>query len=110
MFSGMPRWLSQASPPCNLLGIVGDETHAYLAQAKKECLECLEPGRVEQPRLSTHRDFFGASVDACFGEGFRTPALCRTVVGVLGPAFESLPRRKPRAGRGAVFWARSMGI
>ena len=34
--------------------------------------------------------------------GFRTPALCRTVAGVLGPAFESLPRRKPRVGGDAV--------
>src|SRR5208337_4745293 len=34
-----------------------------------------------------------------FGEGFRTPARCATVVRGSGPAFESLPRRKPRGGR-----------
>ena len=44
------------------------------------------------------------------GEGFRTPALCRTVVGVLGPAFESLPRRKPRGGRVPFGRARTMEI
>jgi hypothetical protein len=37
-----------------------------------------------------------ASVDASIGEGFRAPALFRTVVQALGPALESLPRRKPR--------------
>jgi hypothetical protein len=42
--------------------------------------------------------------------GFRTPAPCRTVVRVLGPAFESLPRRKPRGGCGLVGRARPMGI
>jgi hypothetical protein len=43
------------------------------------------------------------------GEGFRTPALCRTVVGGGGPAFESLPRRKPRTGRGAVWSGATYG-
>ena len=33
------------------------------------------------------------------GEGFRTPALCFSRRAGSGPAFESLPRRKPRAGR-----------
>jgi len=32
-----------------------------------------------------------------------TPAPCGTVVPVAGPAFESLPRRKPRGYRGAVW-------
>ena len=41
--------------------------------------------------------------------GFRTPALCRTVVGVLGPGFESLPRRKPRVGRDAVWSCAAYG-
>ena len=43
------------------------------------------------------------------GEGFRTPALCRTVVGVLGPAFESLPRRKARVGMDAVWSGAAYG-
>ena len=41
------------------------------------------------------------------GEGFRTPAPWGTVVRVLGPAFESLPRRKPRGGR-ALFGGRAL--
>src|SRR5208283_3680891 len=40
-----------------------------------------------------------------FGEGFRTPAPCGTVVRVVGPAYESLPRRKPRGGWGLVVGA-----
>src|SRR5271165_5833799 len=44
-----------------------------------------------------------AAMDARSGEGFRTPAPWRTVVRGLGPAFESLPRRNPRAGRGAAW-------
>src|SRR5271166_2026918 len=43
-----------------------------------------------------------------FGEGFRTPAACGTVVRGPGPAFESLPRRKPRAGRGACLVGRDL--
>jgi len=36
------------------------------------------------------------------GEGFRTPASCAEGrSGTLRPAFESLPRRKPRSGKGA---------
>ena len=38
-----------------------------------------------------------------FGEGFRAPALLRTVLQALGPALESLPRRKPRGGLGLFF-------
>jgi hypothetical protein len=41
--------------------------------------------------------------------GFRTSALWRSVVGVLGPAFESLPRRKPRVGRDAVWSCAAYG-
>jgi hypothetical protein len=44
------------------------------------------------------------------GEGFRTPAPGRRGVRVAGPAFESLPRRKPRGGRALVGRARPMGI
>jgi hypothetical protein len=36
------------------------------------------------------------------GEGFRAPALCTTVERGAGPAFGSLPRRKPRGVQGAV--------
>ena len=43
------------------------------------------------------------------GEGFRTPAPCGTVVRVVGPAFESLPRRKPRGCRGAVWSGATYG-
>ena len=35
-------------------------------------------------------------------EGFRTPALCRRAGFDAGPASESLVRRRPRAGMGAV--------
>ena len=44
--------------------------------------------------------------------GFRTAALCRRARLGVGPAFESLPRRKPRVGKGAVWLgaARPMGI
>jgi hypothetical protein len=41
--------------------------------------------------------------------GFRTPTLCRTVAGVLGSAFESLPRRKPRVGREDVWSGAAYG-
>jgi hypothetical protein len=37
------------------------------------------------------------------GEGFRTPAPNTTARGAAGPAFESLPWRKPRAGYSAVW-------
>ena len=37
------------------------------------------------------------------GEGFRAPALLRTVAQAPGPALESLPRRKPRGGWGLFF-------
>jgi hypothetical protein len=50
-----------------------------------------------------------APVDVAFGEGFWTPARCRTVVRARGPAFESLPRRKPRTGRGAVLVGATYG-
>ena len=45
-------------------------------------------------------------------EGFRTPALCRRAGLDAGPASESLVRRKPRVGKGAVWLgaARPMGI
>src|SRR5580693_1599391 len=39
----------------------------------------------------------------CFTEGFRTAALCRRAGLGAGPASESLVRRKPREGRGAVW-------
>ena len=51
-------------------------------------------------------------VNGSKGEGFRTPAPYGTVVRLPGPAFESLPRRKPRGGWGWFggpdlwrFWA-----
>ncbi len=44
-----------------------------------------------------------------FAEGFRTPALCRRAVLDAGPAFESLVRRKPRGGRGAVWLGGTYG-
>ena len=49
----------------------------------------------------------GSNLKVGFGEGFRTPAPWGTVVRVLGPAFESLPRRKPRGGR-ALFGGRGL--
>ena len=42
------------------------------------------------------------------GEGFRTPALCGRAGLDAGPAFESLVRRKPRGGGGAVCWSGPM--
>ncbi len=42
------------------------------------------------------------AVDDPYAEGFRTPALCRRAGFYAGPASESLVRRKPRAGMGAV--------
>ena len=50
------------------------------------------------------------SLNGCCAEGFRTPALCRGAVLDAGPASESLVRRKPRGGRGAVWLAGPMGI
>ena len=41
--------------------------------------------------------FVGANLKVCNGEGFRTPAP-NDGVRLLGPASESLPRRKPRGG------------
>ena len=38
-------------------------------------------------------------MNACFGEGFWTPALCDGGGEAPGPASKSLPRRKPRGGR-----------
>ena len=43
------------------------------------------------------------------GEGFRTPARNTTGRTAAGPAFESLPWRKPRAGRGSVWASASYG-
>ncbi len=48
-------------------------------------------------------------MDASNGEGFRAPALA-TVGLRRGPALESLPRRKPRGGRGTVRRARLWGF
>ena len=43
-------------------------------------------------------------------EGFRTPALCRRAgFDASGPASESLVRRKPRAGMGAVLSSATYG-
>jgi hypothetical protein len=41
--------------------------------------------------------------------GFRAPALCDGATGP-GPALESLPRRKPRGGKGTVWRARLWGF
>ena len=66
-------------------------------------------------RLSPPRLWASSSIRAAipysraFGEGFRTPAPCGTVVRVVGPAFESLPRRKPRGCRGAVWSGATYG-
>src|SRR5208337_5553591 len=60
-------------------------------------------------RYTSIRDIQSVATNVRFGEGFRTPAICRTVVGVLGPAFESLPRRKPRVGRDAVWSGAAYG-
>src|SRR5208282_3614975 len=49
--------------------------------------------------VGVHRDQHFALDLAALIRGFRTPALCATVVRGSGPAFESLPRRKPRGGR-----------
>jgi hypothetical protein len=46
--------------------------------------------------------------DARFGAGFRTPALRDGRAG-SGPAFESLPRRKPRAERALFRWGAIYG-
>jgi hypothetical protein len=63
-----------------------------------------------RPLSPASRSFIESMLKAHSGEGFRTPALCGTVVRVAGPAFESLPRRKPRGGRTLIDRARSMGI
>src|SRR5271157_3721732 len=44
-----------------------------------------------------------------FAEGFRTSALCRRAGFDAGPASESLVRRKPRAGMGAVWSGATYG-
>ncbi len=65
---------------------------------------------LKNPRVSTTpRSGFGRSVrDGRLGEGFRAPALLRTVLQAPGPALESLPRRKPRGGWG-LFFERAYG-
>jgi hypothetical protein len=50
-----------------------------------------------------------ATPDVRNGEEFRTPAPYETVVRLLGPAFESLPGRKPRGGWGLVGRATAYG-
>jgi hypothetical protein len=61
-------------------------------------------------RGTRNRVVHGINLKANSGEGFRTPALWRTVVGRAGPAFESLPRRN-RGLEGRTFGrARPMGI
>ena len=54
-------------------------------------------------------DFHPRDLSVRFAEGFRTPALCRRAVLDAGPAFESLVRRKPRGGRGAVWLGGTYG-
>ena len=66
--------------------------------------------RVLRQILSQRSLGSGSVVNFRFGEGFRTPAPYETVVQHLGPAFESLPRRKPRGGLGLVRRARPMEI
>src|SRR5271156_6455540 len=61
--------------------------------------QCLQP----RTALSRFPPLIGPDSKDRFGAGFRTPAPCGTAVRVAGPAFESLPRRKPRVGRGAVW-------
>jgi hypothetical protein len=63
---------------------------------------CLIPG--------VHRDHNLALDSPALIRGFRTPAPYEAVVRLLGPAFESLPRRKPRGGWGLVRRARPMEI
>ncbi len=57
-----------------------------------------------------HQDQHFALDLAALIRGFRTPAPCGMVVRGPGPAFESLPRRKARGGRGLCGGARAMGI
>jgi hypothetical protein len=65
--------------------------------------------------MCAFRTVIGPNLNGSKGEGFRTPAPSGTVVRDVGPAFGSLPRRKPRGGRalfdqGALwgFWARGL--
>ena len=53
--------------------------------------------------------FIAAICNVRFSEGFRTPALCRRAGLGAGPASESLVRRKPRGGRGAVWLGGTYG-
>ena len=53
--------------------------------------------------------FIGTNLNGSKGEGFRAPAFLRTVLQALGPALESLPRRKPWGGSGC-FSSATMGI
>ena len=54
------------------------------------------------PLSRAYRPFARPIFEGSSGEGFRMPAPSGTVVRDVGPAFESLPRRKPRVGR-ALF-------
>src|SRR5271166_4366187 len=74
-------------------------------------ISALRPSRVALRMIAVlpSRCSAGTLINARLGEGFRTPAPWRTVVRGLGPAFESLPRRKPRAGRGAAWSGASYG-
>src|SRR5271165_584412 len=60
--------------------------------------------------VGVHRDHHFALDLAALIRGFRTPARYGPAVRGAGPAFESLPRRKPRGGSGQVGRARPMGI
>ena len=80
--AGKPEGLRPSRPP-----FTGDRTRASTASA------------------SGTQKYAG---DDRLGEGFRTPAPCGTVVRGPGPAFESPPRRKPRAGRGARLVGRDL--
>src|SRR6185437_9592320 len=74
-----------------------------------DALECLSSRTKGRRANYSPRGAFDGQGDcaARFGEGFRSPAPCRRVMRALGPAFESLPRRKPRGGRallGRELW------
>jgi len=89
----------------------------FIVHPRTRAMDSIHCGENTEPRLRRWNGFCFwrfASVPGPVrkvgnGEGFRAPAPSLMVVRDVGPASESLPRRKPRAGRGAVWSSASYG-
>ena len=107
LFVGNKRAAQGDRPSCcELSGLAHRVPPAVGTLAQKTAGICLN--QFANDRSWRFPTFHGANLKVGKGEGFRAPALLRTVLQAPGPALESLPRRKPRGGWG-LFFERAYG-